>query len=276
MGHVVFGALSLPGRAAVDEPSYPRHRPPLMRIDVLTLFPGMFSGPFDESIVGRARAAGVVEITLHNLRRWTTDRHRTVDDAPYGGGAGMVLKPEPLFAAIESLRSETGYVVLMTPQGEVFRQGIAADLAGRSHLILVCGHYEGIDERVRQHAVDRELSIGDYVLSGGELPAMVVIDAVARLLPGALGSPHSTVEESHSAGLLEYPQYTRPVEFRGWRVPDILLSGNHAAIARWRHEQALSRTRARRPDLVQGAAETRAADILKSESDDPWPTSSTS
>jgi tRNA (guanine37-N1)-methyltransferase len=242
-----------------------------LRIDVITLFPGMFRGPFDESIVARARAAGLVDIRVHDLRDWSTNRHRTVDDYPYGGGAGMVLKPEPLFAAIESLRGERGYVILLTPQGEPFRQGRAQELAGREHLIFVCGHYEGVDERVREHAVDHELSIGDYVLSGGELPAMVVIDAIVRLLPGALGSPHSTVEESHAAGLLEYPQYTRPADFRGWRVPDILLSGHHGEIARWRRAQAIRRTRARRPDLLQGAA-----DIIGPESEDPWPTSSTS
>jgi tRNA (guanine37-N1)-methyltransferase len=240
-----------------------------MRIDVLTLFPGMFAGPFDESIVARARAAGIVDLRVHNLRDWTSDRHRTADDYPYGGGAGMVLKPEPLFAAIESLRGAhgggdaPGHVVLMTPQGEVFRQRIAADLARREHLVLVCGHYEGVDERVREHAVDQELSVGDYVLSGGELPAMVVVDAVVRLLPGALGSPESAAEESHSAGLLEYPQYTRPAEFRGWRVPEVLLSGNHGAIARWRREQALRRTRERRPDLAPESPEPgEAAAIL--------------
>ena len=249
-----------------------------MRIDVLTLFPGMFAGPFDESIVARARAAGIVDVRIHDLRAWTADRHRTVDDYPYGGGAGMVLKPEPLFAAIESLRAGTAgaagappadatesalggaHVVLLTPQGEVFRQAVAAYLASRRHLVLVCGHYEGVDERVREHAVDREVSVGDYVLSGGELPAMVVVDAVVRLLPGALGSPDSAGDESHSAGLLEYPQYTRPAAFRGWRVPDVLLSGHHAAIDRWRREQAVARTRARRPDLLAGAAAILAAD----------------
>ena len=260
-----------------------------MRIDVLTLFPGMFAGPFDESIVARARAAGIVDIRIHNLRDWTADRHRTVDDYPYGGGAGMVLKPEPLFGAIESLRAGAlagdargaggaaaaapegagtpgtpagpgAHVVLMTPQGDVFRQAIAAELAGLRHLVLVCGHYEGVDERVREHAVDRELSVGDYVLSGGELAAMVVVDAVVRLLPGALGSPDSAADESHSAGLLEYPQYTRPAAFRGWRVPDVLLSGHHGAIDRWRREQALARTRARRPDLAGGAAAILGAD----------------
>lgn len=228
------------------------------RIDILTLFPGMFAGPFAESIVARAVAAGVVEIHLHNLRDWSTDRHRTVDDAPYGGGAGMVLKPEPLFRAIGDLQAQAGepptHVVLMTPQGTVLTQKVVASLAARPHLLLVCGHYEGVDERVRAHAVDEEISIGDYVLSGGELPAMVLVDAVVRLLPGALGSPESAQEESHAAGLLEYPHYTRPVEFRGWRVPDVLLSGHHAQIARWRHEQAKERTKARRPDLLQDAA----------------------
>jgi tRNA (guanine37-N1)-methyltransferase len=227
-----------------------------MRIDVITLFPGMFAGPFAESIVARAIAAGIVDLRIHNLRDWARDRHRTVDDAPYGGGAGMVLKPEPLFAAIEALRGDDGHVILLTPQGQVFRQSIAAELARYPHLVLVCGHYEGVDERVREHAVDRELSIGDYVLSGGELPAMVVIDAVVRLLPGALGSPESTLEESHTSGLLEYPHYTRPVEFRGWRVPEVLLSGNHAAIAAWRREQALARTRERRPDLYAALPES--------------------
>jgi tRNA (guanine37-N1)-methyltransferase len=225
-----------------------------LNIDILTLFPRMFEGPFRESIVARAIAAGIVEIGIHDLRDWTHDRHRTVDDKPFGGGAGMVLKPQPLFEAIEALRREGGQTVLLTPQGEVFTQRIAAELAAQPSLLLVCGHYEGVDERVREHAVDREISIGDYVLSGGEIAAMVVTDAVIRLLPGALGSAESAVEESHSAGLLEYPHYTRPAEFRGWRVPDVLLSGNHAAIARWRRDQALVRTRARRPDLLQEAA----------------------
>ena len=228
-----------------------------MRIDILTLFPRMFDGPFAESIVARAIAAGIVEIAIHNLRDWTHDRHRTVDDKPFGGGAGMVMKPGPLFAAIEALRRPGGQTILLTPQGEVFSQRLAADLATQPSLLLVCGHYEGIDERVREHAVDREISIGDYVLSGGEIPAMVVADAVIRLLPGALGCAESAVDESHSAGLLEYPQYTRPADFRGWTVPEILLSGNHAAITAWRREQARQRTQARRPDLLQ-----KAADIL--------------
>ena len=223
-----------------------------MRIDVVTLFPGMFAGPLDESIVARARKAGIVDLGIHNLRDWTADRHRTADDRPFGGGAGMVLKPEPLFKAVDALRlGPESQVVLLTPQGELLRQPVVAELAEQTHLILICGHYEGIDERFVEHAVDREVSIGDYVLSGGELPAMVLIDAVVRLLPGALGSPYSAGDESHSHGLLEYPHYTRPAEFRGWRVPDILISGNHAEVDRWRREQARERTRRRRPDLLQ-------------------------
>jgi tRNA (guanine37-N1)-methyltransferase len=232
-----------------------------MRIDVLTLFPGMFAGPFGESIVARAVKAGVVEIGIHNLRDWTTDRHRTVDDKPFGGGAGMVLKAEPLFSAVEALRtSEHTQVVLLTPQGEVLSQRLAAEMAAQEHLVLVCGHYEGIDERFREHAVDREVSIGDYVLSGGELPAMVLVDTVVRLLPGALGSAESAVDESHADGLLEYPHYTRPADFRGWRVPDVLLSGNHAEIERWRRAQSVERTRRRRPDLLEKAAAILSAD----------------
>ena len=223
-----------------------------MRIDVVTLFPGMFGGPFGESIVARARAAGIVDIQIHNLRDWTTDRHRTADDRPFGGGAGMVMKPEPLFKAVEALRrGPESVVVLLTPQGELLRQPMVAGLAQHEHLILVCGHYEGVDERFVEHAVDREVSIGDYVLSGGELPAMVLVDVIVRLLPGALGSPESAGDESHSQGLLEYPHYTRPAAFRGWKVPEILLSGNHAEVERWRREQARERTRRRRPDLLQ-------------------------
>lgn len=225
-----------------------------MKIDILTLFPAMFDGPFAESIIARAARAGIVEIGIHNLREWTTDRHRTVDDKPFGGGAGMVLKPEPLFKAIEALKTTTeSTVVLLTPQGELLRESLVAELAALPHLILICGHYEGVDERVIEHAVDREISIGDYVLSGGELPAMVLVDAVVRLQPGALGSPESAQDESHTAGLLEYPHYTRPADFRGWRVPDVLVSGHHAEVERWRREQSLSRTRKRRPDLLQSS-----------------------
>ena len=225
-------------------------QPAALRIEILTLFPGMFAGPFDESIVHRARALGAVDIRVVDLRDFTTDRHRTADDAPFGGGPGMVMKAEPIFAAVEALRSPAARTILLSPRGRLLRQSVAAELSSLSHLILVCGHYEGIDERVRSHLVDDELSIGDYVLTGGELPAMVVVDAVTRLLPGVLGTPASLDEESHSSGLLEYPQYTRPAEFRGWRVPDILLSGNHAAIARWRRHEALLATRERRPELL--------------------------
>ncbi|MAG34943.1 MAG: tRNA (guanosine(37)-N1)-methyltransferase TrmD [Dehalococcoidia bacterium] len=221
-----------------------------MRVDILTLFPDMFTGVLSEGRIHRAIESGALTVAVHNIRDWATDRHRVVDDYPYGGGAGMVLKPEPLFAAIEAVRDPAGHVILLTPQGMPLSQPLADELAQQAHLVLVCGHYEGVDERVREHAVDQELSIGDYVLSGGELPAMVALDTVTRLIPGVLGSAESLREESFRAGVLEYPHYTRPAEFRGWHVPDVLLSGHHAAIAAWRREQALSRTRARRPDLI--------------------------
>lgn len=223
-----------------------------MNIDVLTLFPAMFAGPLDESIIRRARDAGILDLRIHNLREWTHDRHRTVDDSPYGGGPGMVLKPEPLFEAVEALRAERGSdlrVILTGPAGRPFTQAVARELSGLSGLILICGSYEGYDERVREHLADDELSIGDYVLTNGNLPALVIVDAVTRLLPGALGDDASSVDESFSQGLLEYPQYTRPAEFRGWPVPPILQSGNHAAIERWRRAQAVRRTAERRPDL---------------------------
>src|SRR5205823_3510635 len=216
-----------------------------MKVDVLTLFPGMFSGPLDESIIKRARATGVLDLRVHNLRDWTHDRHRTVDDKPFGGGPGMLLKPEPIFEAVESLADEPARVILLSPTGRPFNQQVAHEIAGASHLVLVCGSYEGFDERVREHLADDELSIGDYVLTNGALPAMVIIDAVTRLLPGALGDAQSPGEESFSQGLLEYPQYTRPADFRGMKVPEVLLSGNHAQIARWRAEQAKKRTRER-------------------------------
>ncbi|HEU5348329.1 MAG TPA: tRNA (guanosine(37)-N1)-methyltransferase TrmD [Ktedonobacterales bacterium] len=218
-----------------------------MRFDIFTLFPEMFRGPLDESILARARERGLLEIVLHNPRDVTTDRHHIVDDYPYGGGAGMVMKPEPLFTAVERL-APSGLVILLSPQGRIFTQEMARRLAREPQITLVCGHYEGVDERVREYLVSDEISVGDFVLTGGELAAMVVVDAVARLLPGVLAAG-STEEESHTAGLLEYPHYTRPAEFRGWRVPDVLLSGNHAAIARWRRKESLRRTRARRPDL---------------------------
>jgi tRNA (guanine37-N1)-methyltransferase len=219
-----------------------------LEIDVVCLFPGMLEGPLSESIPARTRERGLAEVRLHDLREWGLGRHRSVDDAPYGGGAGMVLRPEPVAGAIDALRRPGSTAILLDPGGEVFAQARAADLAARTHLILVCPRYEGVDERIRD-LVDLELSIGDYVLTGGELAALVVIDAVTRLLPGAIDEA-STVEESFSTGLLEYPQYTRPAEFRGRRVPEILVSGNHEAVRRWRHEAAVARTRARRPDLL--------------------------
>ena len=223
----------------------------MMKIEVLTLFPAMFTGPLDESIIKRARESGKLEFKLHNLRDWTHDRHKTVDDRPFGGGPGMLMKPEPLFEAVESLRGERTRVILMSPGGRKFDQSIARELAKETDLLLVTGHYEGFDERVRTGLADDELSIGDYVLTNGALPAMIVIDAVTRLLPGVLGDDDSSRDESFSEGLLEYPQYTRPAEFRGMTVPEVLLSGNHAEIAKWRREQARLRTVARRPDLLQ-------------------------
>ncbi|HLX94245.1 MAG TPA: tRNA (guanosine(37)-N1)-methyltransferase TrmD [Verrucomicrobiae bacterium] len=221
-----------------------------MKIDVLTLFPAMFAGPLDESIVKRARTAGLLDLKIHNLRDWTHDRHKTVDDRPFGGGPGMLLKPEPLFEAVESLKREKTRVILLSPAGRPFRQAIARELAQTDDLLLVTGHYEGFDERVREALADDELSIGDYVLTNGALPAMVVIDAVVRLLPGVLGDDESSLDESFSQGQLEYPQYTRPAEFRGMPVPDVLVSGNHAEIEKWRREQAKQRTKERRPDLM--------------------------
>lgn len=208
----------------------------------------MFHGPLGQSIVARAEAQGLIEVALHNPRDVTTDRHHVVDDYPYGGGAGMVMKPEPIFAAVEAI-FQGGPIILMSPQGRQFTQEIAHELALESRLTLLCGHYEGIDERVREHLITDEISLGDFVLTGGELAAMVIVDAVSRLHPGVL-APGSTAEESYSDGLLEYPHYTRPVEFRGWRVPDILLSGHHGAIARWRRKQSLRSTHLHRPDLL--------------------------
>lgn len=222
-----------------------------MRIDILTLFPEMFPGPFGASIIKRAVDGGLVSLNIYNIRDYTHDKHHTVDDYAYGGGAGMILKPEPIFEAVESVKEEdTCPVILLTPQGRPFSQPVAQELSGHSRLILICGRYEGVDERVREHLVTDEISIGDYVLSGGELAAMVVVEAVVRLLPGVLGSEESLAEDSHTGGLLEYPQYTRPPAFRGWSVPEVLLSGNHAQIARWRREQAIQRTKERRPELL--------------------------
>ncbi|HTV41903.1 MAG TPA: tRNA (guanosine(37)-N1)-methyltransferase TrmD [Candidatus Sulfotelmatobacter sp.] len=223
----------------------------MMKIDVLTLFPAMFAGPLDESIIKRARKKGLLDLNVHDLRDWTHDRHRTVDDRPFGGGPGMLMKPEPIFEAVESLRRDGAKVILLSPAGRKFDQRIARELAAQTDLLLVTGHYEGFDERVRQALADDELSIGDYVLTNGALPAMVVIDAVTRLLPGVLGDDESSRDESFSHGLLEYPQYTRPAEFRGMKTPDVLISGNHAQIEKWRREQAKLRTKQRRPDLLK-------------------------
>jgi len=227
-----------------------------MRIDILTIFPAMFRGPFDESIVKRAGEKGLVDIHIHDIRQWASDRHHTVDDYPYGGGPGMVMKPEPLFAAVEAVLEqapERGPIVLLTPQGRLFSQHTAGEFSGEERLLLVCGHYEGVDARVHEHLATDEISIGDYVLSGGELPAMVVVDAVVRQIPGVLGAADASVEESFARGLLEYPQYTRPADFRGLAVPEVLLSGNHAEIARWRRRESLLGTARRRPDLLAKA-----------------------
>ena len=240
-----------------------------MRIDLLTLFPAMLEGPLGESIPGRIREQGLAEIRVHDLREWGLGRHRSVDDAPYGGGAGMVMRPEPVAAALDALRGPGSTAILLDPAGEVFRQARAVELAQREHLILVCPRYEGVDDRIRG-LVDLELSIGDYVLTGGELPAVVVVDAVIRLLPGAIDAA-STAEESFADGLLEYPQYTRPAEFRGEAVPGVLVSGHHEAVRRWRLEASLRRTLERRPDLLTGRPpnpeERRILDALETERD---------
>jgi tRNA (guanine37-N1)-methyltransferase len=225
-----------------------------VRIDILTLFPEMFQGVFSTGIFQRALDQQLVGIGIHNIRDYSHDKHHTVDDAPFGGGAGMVFKPGPMFEAVEAIEREPGTpVILLTPQGRLFSQEVAQQLSAYHHLVLICGHYEGVDERIREHLATEEISIGDYVLSGGEIAAMVVIDAVVRLIPGVLGSAESVRDDSHTTGLLEYPQYTRPAVFRDWAVPEVLLSGNHAGIARWRREQAISRTRKRRPELLAKA-----------------------
>lgn len=248
----------------------------MMRIDVLTLFPDMCEGVFSTSILGKAREKGIVTLNAVNFRDFSGNKHNSVDDTPYGGGGGMVLKPDPIFAAVEHVLARSAAdsgqggadennvtedssavkprIILMCPQGQTYNQQLAEELAQEQHLIFICGHYEGYDERIREHLVTDELSIGDYVLTGGELPALTVIDSVVRLQPGALGNETSAVTDSFSTGLLEYPHYTRPAEFRGWKVPDMLLSGHHANIEVWRREQALQRTLERRPDLLETAA----------------------
>lgn len=232
-----------------------------VRFDVFTLFPGVFEPYLKTSILSRAVLHSLVEVHLHNIRDWTTDRHHVTDDEPYGGGGGMVMKPEPIFTAVEDILGQDSDtpIILLTPQGRMFTQDIAQKLlvecrsAAKDRLVLLCGRYEGVDERVREHLVTDEISVGDYVLTGGELAAMIVIDAITRLIPGALGDPDGAVDDSHASGLLEYPHYTRPYDFRGWRVPEVLVSGDHARIARWRREQALLRTWRRRPDLLKSA-----------------------
>jgi tRNA (guanine37-N1)-methyltransferase len=233
--------------------NYPLYNIP-MRYDVFTLFPEMFSAYLDESILKRARQAGLLDVRLHNIRDYTSDRHHTTDDVPYGGGGGMVMKPEPIFAAVEGVLGAppTCPVILLTPQGRTFTQRVAEELAGQGQIALLCGRYEGVDERVVQYLVTDEISLGDFVLTGGEVPAMAVIDAVSRLVPGVLGDPEAAQNDSHASGLLEYPHFTRPPEFRGWEVPEVLRSGNHAEIEKWRREQAEQRTRERRPDMLDG------------------------
>ncbi len=219
-----------------------------MKFHILTIFPDFFDGPFRHGVVARAAEFGSLEIRIHDLRNWTHDLHRTVDDRPFGGGEGMLLKPEPIFEAVESIRP--GKVILLSAQGRKFTQAIARELAQTDDLLLICGRYEGVDERVAEHLADDELSIGDYVLSGGELAAAVVVDAVARLLPGVVGNSESTVNESFEEGILDFPQWTRPADFRGWKAPEILLSGNHAEIRKWRERAALEKTARLRPDLI--------------------------
>jgi tRNA (guanine37-N1)-methyltransferase len=232
-----------------------------MQIFILTISPEMFQGPFGCGLFQKAVDKGVVKVDIRNIRDYTHDKHHTTDDTPYGGGAGMVMKPEPIFEAVETIKAELAQkeitdvpVILMTPQGQLLSQSLAQKLTQYDNMIIICGQYEGVDERVREYLVTEEISIGDYVLSGGELAAMVVVNTVVRLLPGFLGSPESLISESHTDGLLEYPQYTRPPEFRNWAVPDVLLSGNHAQIAKWRKNQSIIRTKQRRPDMIERAS----------------------
>ncbi|MGB8984761.1 MAG: tRNA (guanosine(37)-N1)-methyltransferase TrmD [Anaerolineales bacterium] len=249
-----------------------------MQFEVFTLLPEVFPPYLESSILQRARQRGLIDVRLHNIRDYTHDRHHTTDDTPYGGGGGMVMKPEPVFEAVESVLGPLSVqpqlaivpVILLTPQGRVFTQRVAEELARHERIALLCGRYEGVDERIRAHLVTDEISVGDYVLTGGELPALLIIDAVARLLPGVLGDPTGAQDDSHSMGLLEYPHYTRPPEFRGWQVPEVLLSGDHARIEKWRREQAISRTLTRRPDIFEraelSAEDQKIVERLKSES----------
>ncbi len=244
----------------------------MIRFDVFTLFPDIVRTYFEASVVGKAQQAALIDVRVHNIRDFAVDRHRTTDDVPYGGGGGMIMKPEPIFAAVESVLGESLAsvpVILLTPQGRPFHHDVARELSGLPRLALVCGRYEGVDERVREHLITDEISIGDYVLTGGELPAMIVIDAVARLIPGVLGDAEAAEHDSHAAGLLEYPHYTRPAEYRGWRVPDVLLSGDHARIAAWRSDQSRRRTMARRPDMLErlGLSEPEREQIEQDGSD---------
>ena len=247
-----------------------------MQFEVFTLLPEVFSPYLESSILQRARQRGLIDVRVHNIRNYTHDRHHTTDDTPYGGGGGMVMKPEPVFEAVESVvglssgeSSPAVPVILLTPQGRVFTQSVAEELARHERIALLCGRYEGVDERIREHLVTDEISVGDYVLTGGELPALLVIDAVSRLLPGVLGDPTGAQDDSHSMGLLEYPHYTKPPEFRGWKVPEILLSGDHAKIEKWRREQALTRTLKKRPDMIEKAelseAELKFVENLKNQ-----------
>ncbi|HJR80764.1 MAG TPA: tRNA (guanosine(37)-N1)-methyltransferase TrmD [Anaerolineales bacterium] len=230
-----------------------------MQFEVFTLLPEVFPPYLESSILQRARQRGLIDVRIHNIRDYTHDRHHTTDDTPYGGGGGMVMKPEPVFEAVESvLKIPSVPVILLTPQGRVFTQRVAEELSRHERIALLCGRYEGVDERIREHLVTDEISVGDYVLTGGELPALLVIDVVSRLLPGVLGDPTGAEDDSHSMGLLEYPHYTRPPEYRGWKVPEVLLSGDHAKIETWRREQALMRTFKKRPDMIEKAELSRA------------------
>ncbi len=245
-----------------------------MNITVLTLFPAMFDGPFGESIVRRAADKGIVRLQINNIRDYAKDKHHSVDDSPYGGGAGMVMKPDPLFDAVEDARrsvaDEPSHVVLLTPQGRLFHQAVAAELSEKRHLVLICGHYEGVDERVHRYLVDDEVSLGDFILTGGEPAALAIVDAVVRLLPGVLGDPDSVLGDTFSNGLLQHPQYTRPPVFRGWEVPQVLLSGDHQAVDRWRRRKAVQRTEERRPELLgpAGVSQEELADAKKTSEDD--------